>query len=345
MTTLQHFTVGTALPPLPKGPLMSSHIVRWCAAQQNWDKIHYDQAYAVEVAGLPGTIVNGALKQQFLAQCVSRAFGERAWLSQLDCRFTRMDRVGQRLTAAGTVREIRRTGPVLAVHVDLHLFNLDEQCVSTEGGAVVLLSDHATAAPETLPRHDVAPETAPTAASPDDAVPAAIRQCIGTELERRVSCDPVEAGRLRLFAAAVMDLPAHHYDSAAGRDSVYGEVVAPPLFPIHAISPGPHEFALDPDPRALGREGVAEVGRNLAQRFGLPPQGLLNGGTRLRIHALARVGDTVRATCRLAAARHRVGNSGVGMLVLQTENRYETTTGRLLLTEQQTVLQRLSAPP
>ena len=41
------------LPALRKGPWTSAHLVRWCAAQQNWDRIHYDQAYAQQVAGLP----------------------------------------------------------------------------------------------------------------------------------------------------------------------------------------------------------------------------------------------------------------------------------------------------
>jgi acyl dehydratase len=251
------------------------------------------------------------------------------------------------------VRQVEQAGDLTAVHVDLELFNVDEGHVSTEGKAVVLLPDPTAAAiaaaPETLAGHYGPPgpqRAAPSAGdASDEAVPAAIRRCIGTELERRVSCDRVEPGRLRLFAAAVMDMPAHHYDPAAARASVYGEVVAPPLFPLHAIAPAPHECELDTDPHALGREGVAEVGRGLARRFGLPPHGLLNGGTSVRVHALARVGDTVRATSRLTDARHHVGHSGVGMLILQTENRYETTAGRLLLSERQTILQRLTAPP
>ncbi|AEI82924.1 hypothetical protein CNE_BB2p01130 (plasmid) [Cupriavidus necator N-1] len=339
--------LGMPLPRLDKGRITASHVVRWCAAQENWDRIHYDRAYAREVAGLPDAVINGALKQQFLAQLATAAFGERCWLWRLACRFRSPDLVGQHLRAEGCVRAVERQAQATAVHLDQHLFNVDTARVTTDGTAVVLLPVNGADAPDALPGayHDAgdAEDAPPSAAAPlDTSVPAPIRRRIGSEIERIVSFSPVEAGRLRLFAEAVMDLPHWHHDPQAARTSVHRGLVAPPLFPIHAMSwpAGAHPLGTAPD--ALGREAVCEVGRDFSRRFGLPPQGLLNGGTRVRIHALARPDDTVQASCRLRDVRYRVGTSGAPMLIFETENRYDTTDGRLLLHERQTTLQRLA---
>lgn len=334
--------LGMPLPPLDKGRLTASHVVRWCAAQENWDRIHYDRRYAREVAGLPDAVINGALKQQFLVQLATSAFGERSWLWRLACRFRSPALVGQRLRAEGRVRAVERQDRVTAVHLDLHLFNMDTASVTTDGTAVVLLPVDGIDAPDELPgkyRDAEPPSTAASNVDPD--VPERIRQCIGSEIERLVSVSAVEAGRLRLFAEAVMDLPPWHHDPEAARTSIHGGLVAPPLFPIHAMSwrVGAHPLSTASD--ALGREAVCEVGREFSRRFGLPPQGLLNGGTRVRIHTLARPGDTVQARCLLRDVRYRVGSGGAPMLIFETENHYETTQGRLLLHEQQTTLQRL----
>ncbi|MGO4329385.1 MaoC family dehydratase N-terminal domain-containing protein [Cupriavidus sp. 2TAF22] len=336
---------GTALPTLDKGALTSSHIVRWCAAQENWDKIHYDRAYARDVADLPDTVINGALKQQFLAQLATSAYGEHSWLWRLACRFRSPDLVGQRLRGEGKVRAVEHQARVTAVHLDLHLFNVDTGSATTEGTATVLLPVSNADKPQTLPTLYIEPreplQMGIASQGVDENVPASIRRHIGTEIEHIVSFNPVEAGRLRLFAEAVMGLPAYHHDPHAARSSVHGGLVAPALFPVHAMSwpAGAHE--LDTEPGALGREAVCEVGRTFAKRFSLAPQGLLNGGTTACIHALARPGDIVQASSRLAGVRCRTGRRGERMLVFDTENRYETTAGQLLVHERQTILHRL----
>ena len=62
-----------------------------------------------------------------------------------------------------------------------------------------------------------------------------IRERIGTVVDAAESAYPLDLSRLRLFAEAVGDCLPHQFDPAAGRQSEYGCVVAPPLFPIHAI--------------------------------------------------------------------------------------------------------------
>ena len=51
-----------------KGPFTTAHLMRWSAAMENWHKIHYDLPFATGHDKLPGLLINGSLKQQFIAQ-------------------------------------------------------------------------------------------------------------------------------------------------------------------------------------------------------------------------------------------------------------------------------------
>ena len=88
---------------------------------------------------------------------------------------------------------------------------------------------------------------------------------------------------------------------------------------------------------AQGREGVNEVGRDLAQRFGFGPAGGMNAGNRVQLHSLLRVGERVRVRSVLAGdpSPHRPARRR--MLFVETLNNYEETGWRSLLTERQTI--------
>ena len=340
MTPIDRIAIGAELPALDKGPLTSSRIVRWCAAQENWDRIHYDLDYARNVAKLPHMVINGALKQHLLVQFLTEAFDGAGWIWRLDYRFVGMDLVGQSLSVRGTVRRIEPAGGRTFAHVDLHIFNADAGRMTTNGTAVVMFLAGEAAPLDAL---DLLREGATlTLSDPvaDAQVPAAARNKVGAEIDRVTAYSPVELARLRLFAEAVMNVRPIHYDPAAGAQGPYGTVVALPLFPIHALSRAPGTRELSTDPMAFGREGASEVGRNIAQMFDLPPQGLLNGSNKAQVHSLLRVGETVRARSRLAAARYREGARGGAMMIFETANEYETTSGRPLLTEHQSIIQR-----
>ncbi|MFN0163264.1 MAG: MaoC family dehydratase N-terminal domain-containing protein [Burkholderiales bacterium] len=340
MLAIDTIAVGAELPTQNKGPWTSSRIARWCAAQENWDRIHYDLDYARNVAKLPHTVINGALKQHLLVQFLDQAFAGAGWIWRLDYRFVGMDLVGQSLAVGGVVRRIEKTGERTFVHVDLNIRNLDAARVTTSGTAVVLFTTGGTPPLDAL---DLLREgealTHPEAVA-DANIPEAVRRSVGSEIDSVTAYSPVGLSRLRLFAEAVMNLRPLHYDAQAGAQSPYGTVVAPPLFPIHALSHAPGRRELSTDPEAFGREGASEVGRNIAQIFGLPAQGLLNGSNKAQIHSLLRVGETVRARSVLAAARYREGARGGAMMIFETANEYETTDGRPLLTEHQSIIQR-----
>jgi acyl dehydratase len=64
--------VGMDVPSLTKGPMTTAHIMRWSATMENWHKIHYDTPFAVNHDKLPGVLLNGSFKQQWLAQLLNK---------------------------------------------------------------------------------------------------------------------------------------------------------------------------------------------------------------------------------------------------------------------------------
>lgn len=332
--------IGDRLPNLAKGPLTSAHIARWCAAQENWDRIHYDQDYARNIAGLRGTVINGALKQHFLAQFLTESFDARGWVWKLDFRFVTSDLVGEGLTIEGCISSIREVASRTIVTVDMGIRNDVTDEVTTRATGQVILPSNGARRIDALDLVSELPEPELTPGD-SDRLPPRIRDHLGRQTERLQAVLPLEAGRLRLFADAVMGLRPEHHNIAAGRDSPWGCVVAPPLFPIHALVQAPGTLPLSSEPDAMGREGVAEIGRNMSGLFGIQPQGLLNGGSSVEVHSLLRVGEVAEGTSTLLSAKERIGKRGGRMMVFETLNEYRELAGRPLLTERQAIVMRL----
>lgn len=331
----------TPLPPLDKPRFTAAHIVRWMAAQQNWDRIHFDQAFCRDMALLEAPVINGALKQHLIMQFLQRAL-PGAWPWRVDYQFVGPDFVGQKLKVRGTTRSSGRAGAHIFLNVDVEILNLDRDEVTTRGRATVLLGQEG-------PLLDALDMQAPqgmglplTASEPDAAMPPHVNARLGHELEQRESCYALDLSRLRLFADAVMDLDPVHFDPKA--PSPWGAVVAPPLFPLHGLEALPGAFPLSEEPQAQGREGVNEVGRDLALQFGFNAAGGMNAGNRVQVHSLARVGERIRARSSLVGAKRRQGARGGEMIFFETLNHYEEVAGRPLVTERQTTVVRLVAP-
>ena len=333
---------GDALRPLPKGRLTSSHIARWCAAQENWAKIHFDQAYARDTAKLPGTLINGALKQHLLAQFLCEAFDGRGWVWRVDYQFTGMDLIGHAIEVRGTVSAVHEHADRQFVVVDLSIVNIDLDSVTTTGTGVVVLPKSAQ------PLHDVVELDLPAALRLSEAVepvqgavPANIADALGQELDYVESAYPLDLSRLRLFAEAVMGVRPLHFDPAAAAAGPHGHVVAPPLFPLHGLDFLPGTHPLSATPAASGREGVAELPRDLATRFGIDPAGSLNGGSKIEVHSLLPVGAHLVAGSKLVAVKHRTGRTGGAMLIFETINKFRESSGRPVLTERHASIYRL----
>lgn len=130
--------VGDALPLLGKGPLTSAHLMRWSAAMENWHKIHYDKPFAVEHDKLPGILVNGTLKQQFIMQMLRDWAGTEGWVWKVSFQFRAMNLEGESLRVWGKVTGKRQCDAYGLVDVELGILN-DSDKESTPGSAVVAL--------------------------------------------------------------------------------------------------------------------------------------------------------------------------------------------------------------
>lgn len=130
--------LGSELPLLKKGPLTTAHLMRWSAAMENWHKIHYDKPFAVEHDKLPGLLVNGTFKQQFVLQLLKDWAGSTGWVWKVSFQFRAMNLVGETLSVWGKV-SAKREGPGYGlVELDLGITN-DEGKESTPGKATLAL--------------------------------------------------------------------------------------------------------------------------------------------------------------------------------------------------------------
>jgi acyl dehydratase len=95
--------VGMELPPVVKGPLTTTHLVRWAAANGNYARIHWDLPFAQLRQGLPNVVVNGSLKNQYLGQLLVNFAGDGGWFRRFYVEHRGMDFPGDVLTAFGAV--------------------------------------------------------------------------------------------------------------------------------------------------------------------------------------------------------------------------------------------------
>ena len=93
--------VGAEITPVVKQPT-TRQLVRWAGASGDFNEFHYDKDVA-QSAGLPGVIVHGLLKFQFLIQMLTDWIGVDGNLQKVSCRYRGMDFPGDTITCKGTV--------------------------------------------------------------------------------------------------------------------------------------------------------------------------------------------------------------------------------------------------
>lgn len=145
--TFETVKVGDPI-ELTRGPLTEAHLMRWSSAMENWHKIHYDQPFTVEHEKLPGLLISGSLKQQFIVQLLSKWAGPAGWLVSSSFQFRAMNVVGETLTAWGRVTQLQETADYGLVMFELGIRNAQGK-ESTPGQGVVALPYQAGGA---LPR-------------------------------------------------------------------------------------------------------------------------------------------------------------------------------------------------
>ena len=125
---------GDELPPLQKGPITRQHLVEWCAAENDYYPLHYDQRLS-ERMQLPGTPIQGTMKVALMGQMLQRWLGTAGTLQRLSARYSGIDVEGETLTARARIEAIEGGTVTLAVWVE----NSHGERTTT-GQAVVVLT-------------------------------------------------------------------------------------------------------------------------------------------------------------------------------------------------------------
>lgn len=129
---------GDELPPLAKGPVTRQHLVEWCAAENDYYHLHYDERVA-ERMQLPGTPIQGTYKMALMGQMVARWLGGSGGrLATFDVSYRGLSLEGDTLTCKGRVVRCAREGNEGLVELELWCENSDGTR-STTGRAKVAL--------------------------------------------------------------------------------------------------------------------------------------------------------------------------------------------------------------
>ncbi len=139
---------GMELPPVVKGPMTTTHLIRWAAANGNYARIHWDLPFAQLHQGLPNVVVNGSLKNQYLGQLLLDFAGEEGWFKRFYVEHRGMDSPGDTLTAFGTVTGKREVNGFGCVECEVGLRN-DRGHQTASGTGIVVLPKHGQSLPLT----------------------------------------------------------------------------------------------------------------------------------------------------------------------------------------------------
>ncbi len=166
-----------------------------------------------------------------------------------------------------------------------------------------------------------------------------VKAAIGAESKPVEAFHPVEPSEVRRFHHATMDRAPRYWDRAWAKKSRYGDLVAPPAFPVHAFRRPPDA----PDP--LDQMGDPDFdGRNRRLRPGLPELDiplvrLLNGGYEYELYRYARHGERIFQKSRIKDIYQRDGKNGTMVFIL-IEDFYTNERGELLLKSTNTTILR-----
>jgi hypothetical protein len=160
---------------------------------------------------------------------------------------------------------------------------------------------------------------------------------IGLQGEAVEAPEPVDRSSIRRFVQATMDEDPMYWDAQAAQRQGYDAIVAPPLFPLHAM----RRRAGTPDPLyAMIEDPDYDGAGDFAQRAGLPKlpiplSRLLNGGNSVEVASLAQVGDVITSRSHYEDVYQKAGRQGP-MVISVTSMEYAVKgTGRSLLTAKQ----------
>jgi acyl dehydratase len=130
--------VDQTLMRLRKGPMTTTHIMRWSSAIENWHRIHYDWRFATGHDKLPDVLVNGSWKQHILAQVMKDGVGSAGWLWKIKFRYIKMNVAGDTIYAEAKVADKQVLGGLGFVTCRLSMTDQND-IVNTTGWAIGVL--------------------------------------------------------------------------------------------------------------------------------------------------------------------------------------------------------------
>ena len=154
---------------------------------------------------------------------------------------------------------------------------------------------------------------------------------IGVEGPLRTMPYGLSHDEIRRFSQAAMEVDPIHWSVEAAQARGYPDIVAPPLYPLHALKREPgSDDPLDEAYSNSDWDGIDLVEDGLPP-LRLPVGGLLNGGVSATIHDLALPGDVISSQARYYDLTERSGRSGP-MVFVVVETTYRSARGLLLRT-------------
>ncbi len=106
------FEPGETLTPLFTGQILRHHLVEWCAAENDYYNIHYDDRAAREM-GLAGAPIQGTYKFALFGQMLDRWLAGRGTVVRISASYRQADFEGAALEIRCEVTE--RQGSVVTV--------------------------------------------------------------------------------------------------------------------------------------------------------------------------------------------------------------------------------------
>lgn len=132
-------TEGMRLPALTKGPVTRQMLVEWCAAENDYYHLHYDDRVAAAM-DLPGPPIQGTFRYALLGQLVHRWAGPGAVLEHIGVSYRGLDLEGDTISACGRVVRVEQLDRGARVEIELWIENQRGER-STEGAASVSLRE------------------------------------------------------------------------------------------------------------------------------------------------------------------------------------------------------------
>jgi len=130
--------VGDELPPLKKGPITRTQLVKYAGASGDFNPMHHDEVFAKN-AGMPSVFAHGMLSMGFLGQLVVDWCGNEA-LKRLWVRFAAITWPGDVITCKGkVVRKYQEQGKNY-VECEIYCENQNGQKTLTGSATVELPS-------------------------------------------------------------------------------------------------------------------------------------------------------------------------------------------------------------